>query len=291
MGLLFLRELLARAWESSVNSMSTSTLAIIGTFVYPLGDIIADWRQSGWRSAVMRHWKDRLKWGGVVALAWWAMLFGYHLVYKVPRDINTQANKILPPPYWHVKPLPPLLTEKSIEYYVPRNGLPKQQSKIEIVDIQGLSLINKGNGRSGFGLNVYYENKGAIACTIMSHRTFGFSLDADKELDVVGIDKFMNVGRQVRSPDPTSRFEIQPGPLPRHFFSYPDSDAGPEQMKELESNVLAGKKRFYLFVVMKYRDDALPKHRIRVSEFCGWFRDTFEMWHNCGNRIYTSKDE
>jgi hypothetical protein len=163
---------------------------------------------------------------------------------------------------------------------------------MEVVDVVGVPLVNKNDKRKGFGLSVFYENKGNIACTIMAHRTFAVAVEGTKELPVEEVANYMKIAHQLRSPNLNTRYEVQPGAMPRHFFSYPDSDSEIAQMKELSSDVLAEKKRLYLFVVMKYRDDKLPKNQIRITEFCGLFIGNFDMWHNCGmNRIYATRDK
>jgi hypothetical protein len=39
----------------------------------------------------------------------------------------------------------------------------------------------------------------------------------------------------------------------------------------------------YVFVVLKYRDASLAADEVRVTEFCGWFSGTLDVWGNCGN--------
>jgi hypothetical protein len=87
----FLVELLQRAWVSSVASMGTTTLAILGSLLYPLSDVVAELR-SGGLSGMKRHWRERLRNTLAVACCWWSLLFGYHLLYKVPEQINQDAR-------------------------------------------------------------------------------------------------------------------------------------------------------------------------------------------------------
>ena|ERR1035437_1537412 len=87
----FLVELLQRAWVSSVASMGTTTLAILGSLLYPLSEIVAELR-SGGLSGMKRHWRERLRNTLAVAGCLWSLLFGYHLLYKVPEQINQEAR-------------------------------------------------------------------------------------------------------------------------------------------------------------------------------------------------------
>ncbi len=89
--LSFLLELIERAWDSSVASMGTTTLAIGGSLVYPLGDLIRERRALGW-NGLQKHWKERLKYSAIIAICWWGLLFSYHLFYKVPQEIRTTAS-------------------------------------------------------------------------------------------------------------------------------------------------------------------------------------------------------
>jgi hypothetical protein len=95
----------------------------------------------------------------------------------------------------------------------------------------------------------------------------------------------------ISSPLPQPGYEIQPGSPPKHYFSAPQDDAEIYQLGAVVPDVLSGKKRMYVFVVMKYQDDALSKTQTRVTEFCGWFSGTFDMWHNCGDLIYVAQRE
>jgi hypothetical protein len=76
--------------------MGTTTLAIGGSLVYPLTDLIRELRSSGW-NGLKQHWKESLKYSAIIALCWWGLLFSYHLFYKVPEAIRTEAQNIKPP--------------------------------------------------------------------------------------------------------------------------------------------------------------------------------------------------
>jgi hypothetical protein len=83
--------------------MGTTYLAVAGASIYPLLDVWIEYRHHGWMG-VRKHWRERLKYGFVIAVAWWSVLFLYHLIYRVPHEIGMRAGAAQPPPY---KPFPP----------------------------------------------------------------------------------------------------------------------------------------------------------------------------------------
>src|ERR1035437_6533151 len=105
----FLMELLQRAWASSVASMGTTTLAILGGLLYPLLDIFAKLRSGGF-SGMKRHWREWFRTSLAVAFCLWILLFGYHLFCKLPRQIYQEAeiNSARLPPLHSPIPAPPL---------------------------------------------------------------------------------------------------------------------------------------------------------------------------------------
>lgn len=89
----FFLQLVQQAWLSSVASMGTTTLAILGSLLYPASDLLSDLQKNGWTLAAMsQHWKTRLKTSVVIAITWWALLFSYHLIYVVPHKIALDAD-------------------------------------------------------------------------------------------------------------------------------------------------------------------------------------------------------
>jgi len=108
----FLLQLLQQAWFSSVTSMGTTTLAIIGGLLYPVSDLFSDLRKNGWTLEIIsQHWRTRLKNSVFIAIFWWAILFSFHLFYQVPQQIRSEAAHVsipeelppLPPPNWYEK--------------------------------------------------------------------------------------------------------------------------------------------------------------------------------------------
>jgi hypothetical protein len=159
----------------------------------------------------------------------------------------------------------------------------RHESKLEITDVVGVQA--KKGSQAGFLLNVFYEDKGALPISSMAHRSIVVATEGMTDGEE---EHYKSAARAVEPPQPQLADEIQPRTPPKHYFTAPQEDDQIAQLGAAAPDVLAGKKRLYLFVVMKYRDSALPNDRIRVTEFCGWFVNTFEVWHNCGNRIYVT---
>jgi len=89
-------ELLQRAWASSVSSMGTTTLAVGGTLLYPIVEIVRVYRNSG-LEGLKKHWRQGFKHTFFIAVCWWAILFSYHLFFKIPHEISVEAEATRPP--------------------------------------------------------------------------------------------------------------------------------------------------------------------------------------------------
>lgn len=91
-------ELVQRAWSSTVASMGTTSLAVSGALLYPLSELYGAVRKNGWtRKVLSQHWRERLRNSVVIALVWWGILFSYHLFYKIPKAIRSQAANMTIP--------------------------------------------------------------------------------------------------------------------------------------------------------------------------------------------------
>ena len=160
---------------------------------------------------------------------------------------------------------------------------PLSLSRIEVTNFAGVPVRNKLTNKPGYFFNVYYENKGSVAATLLTRKG-----KAEHPDHLLSTDELNVILRQINeaSDGPLDTYqEIQPGP-PGQFFSFPlESDA--EEMVGPAQDALSGKTRLYLFFQMKYRDADKPSARVKVTYFCGWFLDTFTMWHNCGTKIYS----
>lgn len=89
----FLLDLARRALSSSVSSMGTTVLGIVGALVYPVSDLIRERINHGW-DGVKAHWEARSKTAVAIALAWWSALFLYHFIYAMPHQIRVNAEAI-----------------------------------------------------------------------------------------------------------------------------------------------------------------------------------------------------
>jgi hypothetical protein len=167
-----------------------------------------------------------------------------------------------------------------------RHYEPPQQSRLEISNIVGVPAQNKDTQRKGFFLNMFYANKGTTSAKNMAHRSI--VLYSDHLLSSEEEEPYKKQALEITADK--SEEEIPPGIPPNRYFSVPQDDSEAERMGVEAEDVLAGKKRLYLFVVMKYRDDEAVGGPVRITEFCGWFLGTFEVWHNCGDRFYSSPE-
>ena len=158
-------------------------------------------------------------------------------------------------------------------------GSVEHTSRIEIIDIQAIDLISsKYPGRTGLGFNILYANRGNSVATEVTH---GCTLvTTDHTLNLQEETQLSSTAGEFQ-PDPDTPSELQPEETPRHYFSCPDEDEGVSVIAGYKSAVLAGRSRLYLFVTVKHRNKYLAPNQIAVTEFCGYFLQTFQMWHAC----------
>jgi hypothetical protein len=135
--------------------MGTTSLAIFGGLLYPLVNLLSELHRQGWSRAVMRqHWRERLKNSVWIAVAWWAFLFSYHLLYKVPQQIRVQSESTPAPPTLVKSILPP-----SWDREPPKNPPPSlyEYGHIHVESVNLLPFTDSSHVRA----NVEYENDGA----------------------------------------------------------------------------------------------------------------------------------
>jgi hypothetical protein len=142
---------------------------------------------------------------------------------------------------------------------------------------------DRGNG---LYVNVYYANHGRLPVKRMVHRC---ALQyAEEPLTSAQETALMATTDGVLfSTELPDKVEIEPGDDPKHYFTCPQDD---EEITALGHafDVLTTTHRLYVAIVMKYQTEATPPEKVVVTEFCGWFNRTFDIWHNCGrNRIFT----
>lgn len=89
-------EVSQRALDSAIVSMSTSALALLSGVAYGIYKLILSHRREGWQGVKTHFAKDALH-GLIFGICWWAILFAYHLFFKVPAEIRAQANNVTVP--------------------------------------------------------------------------------------------------------------------------------------------------------------------------------------------------
>lgn len=186
-------------------------------------------------------------------------------------------------------PTSPVVLPNSPAKRTDRQAVEQQKSQLEITKAIGVQAKNTNDGRLGFFLNVFYENKGTIPAKTMSHRAITVFTDGTDLMPDQQEADYKALAQKAPLPDKSTDIWIYPGSPPEHYFSVPAKDDEIARGGPLAADVVANKRRLYLFLVMKYTDDSLPNNQIRVTEFCGWFMGSLEVWHACGNRIYTTK--
>jgi len=283
----FTCQLAVAALKSTFSDMGTNWLGWTLIFLIPLLVVVfRKARQAPKRqrwNAVKKQWKSELRdtfalWFGVTAF-----VFSYELFWNQPSEIRARAAAIEPPPIVFKVPSPPVIT------YPGHSSQPQEQSRLVVTSVVGQPVKNAQNVR-GFVLNITYANRGTIPVISMTHRTAMMlntgEITPKQQAEAEAVMHSPNAAIPA-----VDGVEIEPGDTPKHYFSFPGADEQIVQMAATAQTVLDGKLRMYLFVRFKYRDRNLGKGEVRVTEFCGWFQGTFDMWHNCAdNRIYTTKE-
>lgn len=276
---MFWLEFISRAFREALDFVGGTPGAIV---VWTIGAIVTGILVLVFRGkdAFIEHLKANILIVIGGAIATWLSVFAWRLV-SLPHDIYEESARITVPPSvsQRFRPKPP----EFAYVHEPSNPRTPSLSRIEVTNFIGVPVRNKLTSRPGYFFNVYYENKGPVAATLLARKG-----KAEHPDHLLSPDELKAIQRQINeAPDgPLDSYqEMQPGP-PGQFFSYPlESDAG--EMVGPAQDALNGKTRLYLFFQMKYRDADKPSARIKVTYFCGWFLDTFTMWHNCGAKIYS----
>jgi hypothetical protein len=163
----FLLELCHRALDSAVAAMSTSYLALLAAGLFTVGSLLHQHWGEGWQG-IRKNWglARTLKYGVIFWCSWWVLLFGYHLFYKIPHEINQTANRTpppppkifpisLPPPPFHRVQIPilpsfvlvspgPLVNFDSWDFIIAHKGNDKVESiDVQFIDLDKLNSIRK----------------------------------------------------------------------------------------------------------------------------------------------------
>jgi hypothetical protein len=276
---MFWWEFISRAFREALDFVGGTPGAIV---VWIIGAIVTGILVLVFRGkdAFMEHLKANILIVVGGAIATWLVVFAWKLAW-LPHDIHEESARITVPASvsQRLRPRPP----EFAYMHEPSKLRTLSLSRIEVTNFTGVPVRNKFTNKPGYFFNVFYENKGSIVATMLARKG-----KAEYPDHLLSPDELNAIQRQINeAPDgPLDSYqEIQPGP-PGQFFSFPlESDAG--EMVGPAQDALGGKTRLYLFFQMKYRDADKPSGRVKVTYFCGWFLDTFAMWHNCGTKIYS----
>lgn len=155
-------------------------------------------------------------------------------------------------------------------------------ARIDVTNV--VPLPAESDKGTGLFVNVFYANHGTLPVKQMVHRCVVEC--SEKPLTAAQENALMATADALLFPkNLPGTVEIGPGDYPKRYFSCQQSD------EEIISSgraidALRTKHRLYIAIVLKYQDDRMPQDKVIVTEFCGGFNGTFDMWHNCGrNRI------
>lgn len=279
----FLVHLASLATKAAWADLGTNGLGWFVSLASPLLVAVRGaWRAPRGRrlKTLKKSWKTELRDAFFLALSFALLIFAIELIFRQPALIKEQSASIQPPPLLFRTPGAPETTYS-------RREAASGASKLEIVNVVDVPLQKRNNpNEKGHALNIFYANRGTIPASFMSHRLV-FRASASP-LSREDEEESQRISLNGPAPEPdTQEVDINPGDLPKHFFSFPDNDDQIAAFTEVANAVLAGKMRIYVFVTLKYLDQNVPRKQMRVTAFCGWFQDNFDMWHNCGmNRTY-----
>jgi hypothetical protein len=177
---------------------------------------------------------------------------------------------------------PPIAHEGVSSRQIPGLTVPtptSHASRLEITDIRAVDLVSsKYPGRPGLSFNIYFANRGdSVATEVTYHCVL---LPSDRALTQQEETQLSSTAGEFR-PDSSVSSELQPEETPRHFFSCPVEDDKISVIGGYKSEVVAGRLRLYVFVTLKHRNKYLAPDQIAVTDFCGYFLSSFQMWHEC----------
>jgi hypothetical protein len=92
----FAWELVKRAWSRCVDSMGTTTLAVVVAIAYVIFEAFRIYRASG-RIGFREHWRHGLSHAFMFFLGTWGCLFLIQILHSIPDEIREAADKIGPP--------------------------------------------------------------------------------------------------------------------------------------------------------------------------------------------------
>ncbi len=163
------------------------------------------------------------------------------------------------------------------------DALKSPPARLEVTNV--IPVPAQSEKGKGLFVNVFYANHGKLPIRRMVHRCV--VQYPEKPLSAAQETALMATADALKFPESLpDDVEIESGDSPKYYFTCQQSD------KEISGSALAldvlrTEHRLYVAIAMKYQDDITPRSSVMVTEFCGWFNRTFDMWHNCGkNRIF-----
>lgn len=278
------------AAEAAWSDMGTNGLGWLLLFVIPCGVAV----RRAWRApkgqrldAIRSHWKSELRDVFLITFMAGAAIFAWELVWNQPRQIWTQAKSVRVPVVSSTIPSP---TDPSPPHSVGVEiSQDVRQSRLEVSKVNLVEVVNKQGKHSNI-LNVYYINKGMIPTTFAIHRAV--VVPSPSLLTSEEQEKYVEIARSAKLPTKfeDQRDDIEPGSPPEHFFSLPEENQI-DKFGETAAKVLSSESNLYVFIAFKYRDASLPKGQIRLTQYCGLFYQSFDLWHSCGvNRVSLERE-
>ncbi|HYR75898.1 MAG TPA: hypothetical protein VEM96_08650 [Pyrinomonadaceae bacterium] len=160
--------------------------------------------------------------------------------------------------------------------------MPKAQYESAAKVAVGKLVVFPPKANQPFMINTYMPNRGTLPALGLNsgaaYRLIDRQLNEEEETQGIRV-----ATANISDPDSKSTNEIQPGDEGT-FFTANNPFLGKDGYEE----VITGKKKLYLFVVLKYRDSAMPPQTIAITEFCAYFTKDFTIYHTCKghNRIF-----
>ena len=148
--------------------------------------------------------------------------------------------------------------------------------------VTGRLIVSPPSNKQQFFINVYMPNRGTLPALDLKRgtafRLVDRELNEQEELQGIRLAQ-TNIG----DPESKSTDEIQPG-NEGTFFTANNPFLKMGDYKE----IVAGKKRLYLFIVFKYTDAAMADQATLATEFCAYFTKDFTVYHTCKghNRVF-----
>ena len=155
-----------------------------------------------------------------------------------------------------------------------------KESRIVVERVEAVYDTTENTHAREFYFNVYYRNSGDVAASHLVHSASFIPIRAFLTPEQQGqIQDQMQ--KDVEGLVGEDRAELESAPSDMFFTVPPDNDPRAIQLVSDADASLKARETIYLFATFRYRDSALPPDKVRITEFCGYFRGSFDFWHNC----------